>query len=299
MNNRWWLYQRERFPVFVHAPMVLIFCLSAMLFSALQQGEMPDAVRLGGAAVSALIFFFQLRVADEFKDFESDARYRPHRPVPRGIIGLNELARLALLGAALQFVIALSIDVGLVPILFAVWAYVGLMNREFFVQHWLRGHPVAYLFSHMAVMPLIAFYVSAFDWLCDCRPMPAGLGWLLLLSFGCGLVLELGRKIKAPADERTGVETYTALWGRRKSILAWTASAIAAVIAYSEAAQHIPTSGIYGSISLAAVGIALAIAATFPAGDERPARARLIEPGSGLVAMLLYLGLGPLQAILD
>src|SRR5207247_10262010 len=34
--------------------------------------------------VTCLLFFLQLRIADEFKDFEEDSKYRPYRAVPRG-----------------------------------------------------------------------------------------------------------------------------------------------------------------------------------------------------------------------
>ena len=39
MTNRWWIYQKERFPVFAHGPLVVVFCLAVMLFSALQQEQ--------------------------------------------------------------------------------------------------------------------------------------------------------------------------------------------------------------------------------------------------------------------
>ena len=230
-ENRWWIYQRERFPVLAHCPMVIVFCLSVMLFSSLQVQETPGILRVLGAAVSALIFFFQLRVADEHKDDEIDARYRPERPVPSGLVRLKELARIAWIGAAIQFLIAVNIDFGLLPILILVWAYIGLMTREFFVADWLKKTPSVYLLSHMLVMPLIAFYVSAFDWLCDCREMPAGIGWMLVLTFGCGLVLELGRKIRAPGAEQNGVETYSAAWGRDLALIVWCVSVAVAVIA--------------------------------------------------------------------
>ena len=60
------------------------------------------------AFVTCLIFFLQLRIADEFKDFEEDSRYRPYRPVPRGLVTLRELAMLFVLGAALQLILALA-----------------------------------------------------------------------------------------------------------------------------------------------------------------------------------------------
>jgi 4-hydroxybenzoate polyprenyltransferase len=300
MTNRWWIYQKERFPVFAHGPLVIVFCLAVMLFSSLQHGEaLPELAQVAGAAISTLILFFQLRVADEFKDFELDSRYRPHRAVPRGLVSLPELARIAFAGAAVQFVIAAYLDMGLIPILIIVWGYMGLMTREFFVPRWLARHPVVYLLSHMLVMPLIAFYVSTFDWLCDCRVMPQGMGWLLTLSFCCGLVLELGRKIKVPADERTGVETYSSLWGCNVAVLLWSVSIAASVIAYAMAASYIGSGAFARVLGACVLGCGLAAAALFPRKDMRriAGAERLIEPSSGLVALTLYLGLGPLQAL--
>ncbi len=36
--------------------------------------------------------------------------------------------------------------------------------------------------------------------------------------------VEVGRKLRSPADEETGVETYSALWGRFRAIAAWLAA---------------------------------------------------------------------------
>lgn len=298
-NNRWWIYQQERFPVFVHGPLVLVFALALMLFSSLQHDEIPEFYRIAGAAISALIFFFQLRVADEHKDFHDDARWRPHRAVPRGLVALPELSRLAIAGAFVQFAIAISIDIGLVPILFGVWLYIGLMTVEFFVPHWLKRTPSAYLVSHMVVMPLIAFYISAFDWLCECRELPAGLGWVLALAFFCGLVLELGRKIRTPADEREGVETYSAVWGSRNSILVWLLSVVLSAAAYEYAIGYVSDSIFLAGLGFGVIAFAGITAALFPRkGDGLTGSGKLIEPSSGLMAMILYLGLGPIQLLM-
>jgi 4-hydroxybenzoate polyprenyltransferase len=298
MKNRWWIYQAERFPVLAHGPMVIIFCLSVMLFSSLQANETPAFYAVAGAAISALIFFFQLRVADEFKDLEIDSKYRPHRPVPSGLVRLDELARLAVLGAAIQFLIAVSFDFGLIPILILVWAYIGLMTREFFAPEWLQRRPAIYLVSHMLVMPFIALYVSAFDWLCDCRAIPAGIGWLLLLSFGCGLVLEIGRKIRSPNAEQEGVETYSALWGRGVALSIWGVSVAIAVTAYSKAAGLISESDAFYGLGNGVLLFAMIIVILFGTSNRQESKGKIVESGSGLVAMALYLGLGPIQALL-
>jgi 4-hydroxybenzoate polyprenyltransferase len=297
MNNRWWTYQKERFPVFAHGPMVIIFCLAVLTFSALQRGAVPGTWAMVGASISALLFFFQLRVADEFKDFDVDSRYRPHRPVPSGLVRLKELAWLATAAAGIQFFIAVQFDVGMVPLLVGVWAWIGLMTREFFVPTWLRKTPSAYLLSHMVVMPLIAFYISAFDWLPVCDTIPAGIGWLLLLAFCCGIVLEVGRKIRAPGDEREGVETYSALWGGRKSVLVWSLAILLSAYAYLNTSTALSDAELFIVPGVIATAVGIGLAACFLLGGRQRPAARFIEPGSGIVAMLLYLGLGPLQLI--
>ena len=300
MNNRWWIYQKERFPILAHGPLVIVFCLAVLLFSALQ-GDAPtnpSIAQIAGAVISTLIMFFQLRVADEFKDFEIDSRYRPHRPVPRGLVSLPELARLAYIGAAIQFAIAISIDVGLVPVLIGLWLYAGLMTKEFFAPEWLQSRPAIYLVSHMLIMPLIAFYVSAFVWLSDHSALPAGIGWLLALAFSCGLVLELGRKINIPEKERTGVESYSALWGTRVAISLWLLSVIAAVTTYTLAASFITGSASHLHLPESVLLLGIIAVVLFPRKKRKVVIAKnIIEPSSGLVALLLYLGLGPLQLV--
>lgn len=212
MSNRWWIYQQERFPLLTNGILILVFCLSVMLFSALQQEQfaLPSLLRIGGACVSVMILFFQLRVADEFRDDEVDRNYRPERPGPRGLVSLHELAVMAYAGAAVQFAIALSIDVGLVPILAAMWLYLALMTRAFRVPERSPAAKLAYSFGHVLIMPMIAFYASAFDWLCACRAAPQGLLWVLALSFCCGPAIELGRKMRVAENAQSGVETCSA-----------------------------------------------------------------------------------------
>src|SRR5207244_2784241 len=105
--------------------------------------------------------FLQLRIADEFKDFEEDARYRPYRPVPRGLVTLRELGRLGAAAALIQLFLALVLDPSLVLLLAVAWIYLALMSKEFFVGEWLKQHPIPYLISHMVIIPLVDFYATA------------------------------------------------------------------------------------------------------------------------------------------
>ena len=71
----------------------------------------PRGAAIGGVSAGrlrdVLLFFLQLRIADEFKDYEDDARYRPYRPVPRGLVSLRELAWVGVGAAAIQLALAI------------------------------------------------------------------------------------------------------------------------------------------------------------------------------------------------
>ncbi|MDH5553526.1 MAG: hypothetical protein OEX82_09395, partial [Nitrosomonas sp.] len=97
ISNRWWIYQQERFPLLAHGPLVAAFSFSAVCFSSLLRDEvsMPGLLPTMVAFITALLLFLQLRIADEFKDYEEDCRYRSYRPVPRGLISLRELGWVA------------------------------------------------------------------------------------------------------------------------------------------------------------------------------------------------------------
>jgi 4-hydroxybenzoate polyprenyltransferase len=155
--RRWWVYQRERFPVLTHGLLIAAFSFSALSFSSLLRGR--DRLPPPGAALvaflTAFLFFLQLRIADEFKDFEEDSRFRPYRPVPRGLVSLRELGVLGALAALVQLGLALWLDPSLVLLLAVAWAYLVLMSKEFFVAQWLKARPVAYMVSHMVIIPTV------------------------------------------------------------------------------------------------------------------------------------------------
>jgi 4-hydroxybenzoate polyprenyltransferase len=293
--KRFWIYQRERFPLISHGLLIAAFSASAIAFSAYaRHAALPQWWLLAAGFASSLIFFLQMRIADEWKDAAEDAEFRPYRPVPRGLVSLRELGWVGVAAGAIQLAIAFSISPHLVPILGAVWVYFALMSREFFIGTWLRAHPVAYILSHMAIMPMIDLYVSSFDWLVNGVPAPHALAWFLAVTFCNGLVVEIGRKIRAPKDEERGVETYTALWGRVRATVIWTLAFAATATLAALAAARIHALAFDAPIFAIAVALAVGVAALFALRPERRF-ARSIEALSGVwtVAMYVCLGLLP------
>jgi 4-hydroxybenzoate polyprenyltransferase len=301
---RWIVYQRERFPLLAHGPLIAAFSAGAVCYSAqlrARPADVPFAVRgssLIVAFVSCLLFFFELRVADEFKDAEDDARWRPYRPVPRGLVTLGELRVAAIVAAAVQLALALWLEPRLLLPLLATWGYMALMTREFWAREWLCAHPVTVLWSHMLVVPLIDLYATACDWMAtgSGRAIGPGLAWFLVASFFNGMVVEIGRKIRAPADEETGVETYSVLWGPRHATVAWLALVACALLAATLAARAVDAqwivAGLLGAIAL----IALAVGSSMTRAPS-PGAGRKLEVVSGVWTIALYLGVGVLPLL--
>jgi 4-hydroxybenzoate polyprenyltransferase len=300
MANRWWIYQRERFPVFAHTPIIAAFSLSAVSYSALIRGahHLPGWKPCVVAFASSFLFFLQLRLADEFKDFEEDSRYRPYRPVPRGLVRLKELGWVWAGCIAMQLALALWLAPRLLVLLLVTWTYLLLMSKEFFARRWLKARPITYMVTHMAIMPLVDLYTTSCDWVpAGLSKPPHGLLWFLLVSFFNGMVIEIGRKIRSPQDEETGVETYSFLWGRGTAIVAWLGMmACTAAFAYV-AARGI---GFARPILILLLGlflVAVLVGVFFLRGAAAKS-GRIVEAMAGVWSLLMYLSLGFVPMVL-
>jgi len=297
--ERWKIYQHERFPLVLHGPVIAAFALSATTFALLarQQLGLPGLKPFLAAFVSSLAFFFQLRIADEWKDSAEDARFRAYRPVPRGLISLRELAAACLLAGALQLALAFWLGPGIVSRLLIVWAFIGVMSKEFFLHDWLRRRPVLYMLSHMLVVPLIYWYAAA----CvgpstsSRRYGQASMGLLLMLAAGffSGILVEIGRKLRAPEEEETGVATYSVTWGIRKSVLAWNSALLLAFVFAGAAAASVGAVMLAAAILSPALALALGCSLLYKRRPT-PRYARFMELTSGAWTLVLYMVLGPL-----
>ncbi|MDO8883084.1 UbiA family prenyltransferase [Pseudotabrizicola sp.] len=216
-----WTYQKERFPLAKTAPLLAIFSAASISVSAEIAGRpLPTWGGFAAGFVVAMLLFFQMRVCDEYKDLEDDRRYRPSRPIPRGLISLRTVLGLGFVSLPITAFAVWAWHPPLLWLLGLVWLWLAAMTAEFGAPRWLKTRPVLYLVSHMAIMPLIDLLLTGFEWLPNGVPA-AGLAVFLVLSFVNGCVLEIGRKLWAPESEISGVETYSRLWGPRRAALIW------------------------------------------------------------------------------
>ncbi len=296
LARRLWIYQAERFPLARTLPLLAVFAAASLNVSAFLAGRpLPGPFAYIVAALLAVGVFFQMRAFDEAKDLEDDRRYRPERPIPRGLVSLRTILTLAGLAGAAMLALAGSWTPGTLATLLLVWLWLGLMTAEFGAPAWLKARPLVYLVSHMAIMPLIDLMLTGIEWTAaDSGPAPA-LALFLGLSFVNGTVLEIGRKVWAPENERRGVETYSALWGARRAALVWLAVVAVGFGLLVVLGGALGLAGPMAAVGAVGLGLAAACALRFRADPSPTWQARL-DTVSGLWVLLCYLaaGFGPL-----
>lgn len=293
LATRLWAYQKIRFPVAGFAPLVIAFTFSSAAYSRVARGA-PGFISwhlFAGGAFTALVFFFMLRVLDEHKDREIDARYRPELPVPSGLVSLRELRMIggSLLALTVAFNVLFAPELLWAYAVVAIWA--ALMTKEFFVGEWLRAHPAAYLLSHMAIMPAIDLYTTGLDWLTERAPPPRALIAFLAVTFANGILIEIGRKLRHPDDEREGVDSYTKVWGIQLSVAVWLLTLLASALCAWIASRDVGTSGITLFVLTPLALLAALPTLRFLRGPSARAAGQ-IEKVSQLWPLLTYLLLG-------
>ena len=291
--QKWLTYQKERFPLIRYSILVSAFAASGLSLSfLLTGGQNPLRIEMFLVAFSVtLLLFFQLRVADEHKDFEYDAIHHPERPVPRGLVSLKELRSLAIAAALFQLTAVLLLSANLIVPLVLAWTYMALMTREFFIGDWLRDHPIIYMLTHMCILFFTDLFITSCHFMVSNIEPPITLLYFLGTSFCLGMVIELGRKIRSPQDETTGTDTYSRLWGRETAVRVWlSAISLSGLFAVATAIQIQS-----GLIALAVLSILLLTCwnsgKNFLASST-PLTAKRLDSLSGIWTLSTYLIIG-------
>jgi 4-hydroxybenzoate polyprenyltransferase len=298
--KRLWIYQRERFPVFGHGPLVAAFSFSAISYSRICRGAdgFVSWPLFGLGIFTTITLFLLVRIFDEFKDASDDAKFRSELPVPRGLVKLSELRNIGIGLVVLQIIL----NAIFAPKLLIIWAvvllYLSLMGKEFFVAEWLKKHQFWYVVSHMFIIPLIDIYASGLDWLQEGVSAPKGLLFFFAVSYFNGIVLEVGRKIRIPEDEKEGVLTYSSLHGARNATLLWLLM-ILVTAGWAVAAVWFAGYGMQGFYTMLIIAIVISIPAIFFLQKMTAKRAKLIEYASALWTIAMYLSLGGIPMVIE
>ena len=209
-------YLNERFPPIANVLLILTYYSSNQFLAVAltDPGRRMHYDRWSFLGMLMLVsFFFHIRVFDEHKDYEEDCLHYPDRVLQRGLVTLRDLKVAGALAITTQLILVLARG----PQATVAWAiafgFTLLMLREFFAREFLKRHFLLYATSHMLVMPLLSLLVFSFatrKWPWEAPP------WFAVYAFVGFFVTfnwEVSRKIRAPEEEREGVDSYTKIFG--------------------------------------------------------------------------------------
>jgi len=234
--KKWYTYQKERFPVIMFGLYIFCIVFAVFCFSNISNEILMNSykrflentiaskiewIRIIPMFIVAFLQFLMIRISDEFKDYEEDCKYRPYRPVPRGLITLKELKVLFIICAILQVLITFIFNKEGLILLALVWAFSGLLSKDFFIKEFIDKHMLFGVLLDELLMPVLVIYLSSYiiaPDLCMEALVFSNLGYILLISYLVSWIVEIARKIRAKEDEEEGVKTYTAVLGIGESI---------------------------------------------------------------------------------
>ena len=232
--KKWYTYQKERFPVLMYgiyiASIVFAVYCCCLYYSPLFKYTVysADAVKFVEKwtivipmFIVAFMQFLMVRIVDEFKDYDEDKKFRPYRPVPRGLVTLNELSALLIICIILQIGISILFK-GNIVLLFVLWLFFLMMSRNFFMKKFLDKHLLIEVLLDEIMMPIMVLYLSSFclnKWGLIVLLFDTRFPILLLISYIVSWIVEVARKVRSKDMEETGVKTYTAVLGIPKAMM--------------------------------------------------------------------------------
>ena len=206
--KKWYTYQKERFPIATYGLYIFSIVFGTFCFAT----ESKNWIMLIPMFVVALLQFLMVRIVDEFKDFEEDSKYRPYRPVPRGLVSLKELGILGGICAIIQIGLTAILNLKGLIYLSLVWIFFAIMSKSFFIKKLVDKHILLEVTLDEFLMPILVLYLSTFVTTISVKLIP-----FLILSYLGSWIVEIARKIRCKEDEENGVKTYTAVFGIPKA----------------------------------------------------------------------------------
>ena len=177
--------------------------------------------------------FLMVRIVDEFKDYEEDCKYRPYRPVPRGLIKLKELKILFIICIILQLILTITCSQNGILYLIILWVFFALMSKGFFIKKILDKHLLLEVTLDELILPIMILYLANFiaqiylnynssaDFAITNSIIfvDPNVWKILVMAYIISWIVEVARKIRCKEDEEEGVKTYTAVLGIGKAMI--------------------------------------------------------------------------------
>jgi 4-hydroxybenzoate polyprenyltransferase len=271
------VYFKERFPLIPNLLVALGITHSARILALNSTGVVASSLTTVLAVTGGMLFLAQIRLMDEYKDFEKDKIAHPDRPLPRGLFSHTEFGMwIARFNAAM---IVLSVMLGVIVnpvagVLFAIGTlYLYLMFREFYIGDWLSKRPMLYAITHqLIIFPMGAFVYSCYQPQVLNDPQ---VFWFCLMLIGAFFGFEVGRKLDPSAHPI--LKTYLIQFDKPKTV---TLLLVLLGISF-HAGKHLAVDGLLGALYILVI---LASSLVWWA----PSRFKIVE---GMVTLFLLLAL--------
>lgn len=215
-------YLKEMYPVIPRMFVALIIFFALDLLAVLvydvnfKKFGMPEITGI----ITVFGFLLFLRIADEFKDYETDRRLFPERALPSGRVHKKDLKIVLAIDLSVIIIMNLVFQSKFTLYFFAFLMFYGfLMSQWFFIKKYIQPNLLLALITHNPVQLILNYYISSII----CSQYDLKINTLAMLCINLILCMpaaewEIGRKLRKPEDE-TEYVTYSKIFGYKKAVL--------------------------------------------------------------------------------
>ncbi|HBR04890.1 MAG TPA: prenyltransferase [Lachnospiraceae bacterium] len=218
MLKRIHIYMKERYPLIPRLILGLIVFLEIHFIILLNEGvtKFDIGIQEFVGAFTVFAFLLWLRIADDLKDFETDKKLFPDRPLARGSVYKKDVI---IVCTVVQVIAAVLNILFMNNLLFfcILYFYGYLMSQWFFQKAKIQPSLPLALVTHNPVQMFVNLYIISFTVIKYHLPAVTLTTVMTLWTlYFPALIWEVSRKIKAPRDEND-YTTYSKLFGYKKS----------------------------------------------------------------------------------
>ena len=218
MLKRIHIYMKERNPIIPRLILGLIVFLEIHFIILLNEGvtKFDIGIQEFVGAFTVFAFLLWLRIADDLKDFETDKKLFPDRPLARGSVYKKDVIIVCTLVQVIAAVLNILFMNNL--LFFCILYFYGyLMSQWFFQKAKIQPSLPLALVTHNPVQMFVNLYIISFTVIKYHLPAVTLTTVMTLWTlYFPALIWEVSRKIKAPRDEND-YTTYSKLFGYKKS----------------------------------------------------------------------------------
>ncbi|HAP34051.1 MAG TPA: prenyltransferase [Lachnospiraceae bacterium] len=218
MLKRIHIYMKERYPLIPRLILGLIVFLEIHFIILLNEGvtKFDIGIQEFVGAFTVFAFLLWLRIADDLKDFETDKKLFPDRPLARGSVYKKDVIIVCTLVQVIAAVLNILFMNNL--LFFCILYFYGyLMSQWFFQKAKIQPSLPLALVTHNPVQMFVNLYIISFTVIKYHLPAVTLTTVMTLWTlYFPALIWEVSRKIKAPRDEND-YTTYSKLFGYKKS----------------------------------------------------------------------------------